>query len=118
MPQMRQSQWLAKDVQYRKNSSSPAMTKNESGLLLANCCRAKLPVGQISARRANQCPAPYAKIFRFPRRANHLYKLARLVPQGAARDRHERGTGCGGRGTVVDERRLLPHREIVWSSPP
>ena len=26
------------------------------------------------------CPAPFAKIFRFPRRANHLYKLAPSRP--------------------------------------
>ena len=40
-----------------------------------------------AARRANQfvrglclCPALFAKIFRFPRRANHLYKLAPSRP--------------------------------------
>ena len=44
------------------------------------------------------CPVPSENIFHFARRANHLYKPARLVPQeGAARDRHERGAGCDGR---------------------
>ena len=47
--------------------------------------------------RANHpfvCPAPPIKIFRFPRRANHLYKLASFPPErGAFRDRHERRAG-------------------------
>ena len=63
----------------------------------------ELPVGQItrpSGKSANQSPALPRKIFRFRRRANHLYKLARLVPRGAARDRHGRGTGRGGRGSI------------------
>src|SRR5713226_5478388 len=58
-----------------------------------------------SARRANQrfgCPAPFAKIFRFTRRANHLYKFAPSHPtRGAYHDRHGRGVGCGGRGSVL-----------------
>jgi hypothetical protein len=37
------------------------------------------------------CPVPFRKIFRFLRRANHLYKLARPAPhRGAFRDRHGR----------------------------
>ena len=44
------------------------------------------------------CPAPFAKIFRFRRRANHLYRLAHPVPtRGAFRERQERGAGCSGR---------------------
>jgi hypothetical protein len=36
------------------------------------------------------CPAPFAKIFRFPRRANHLYRFAPSHPtRGAYHDRHE-----------------------------
>ena len=47
--------------------------------------------GAESVCRANQCLGPHRKIFRFPRRANHLYKLGRLAPtRGAARDRHGR----------------------------
>jgi hypothetical protein len=47
----------------------------------------------VAARRANQrfgCPVPFAKIFRFTRRANHLYKFAPSHPtRGAYHDRHE-----------------------------
>jgi hypothetical protein len=47
-------------------------------------------------------PVPSAKIFRFTRRANHLYKFAPSHPtRGAYHDRHERGVGCGGRGSVL-----------------
>jgi hypothetical protein len=47
-------------------------------------------------------PVPFAKIFRFTRRANHLYKFAPSHPtRGAYHDRHERGVGCGGRGSVL-----------------
>jgi len=46
-----------------------------------------LPDGQIS----KSCPAHLQKIFRFPRRANQRYQLARLAPTGGAyRDRHGR----------------------------
>src|ERR1700736_2045062 len=49
----------------------------------------------VAARRANQrfgCPVPLAKIFRFTRRANHLYKFAPSHPtRGAYHDRHGRG---------------------------
>ena len=43
-----------------------------------------LPVGQITAKPVQhlpQNPAPSEKIFPFPRRANHLYKLAPSRPQ-------------------------------------
>ena len=57
------------------------------------------------ARRAHFqffCRVPFAKIFRFTRRANHLYKFAPSHPtRGAYHDRHERGVGCGGRGSVL-----------------
>jgi hypothetical protein len=47
-------------------------------------------------------PVPFAKIFRFTRRANHLYKFAPSHPtRGAYHDRHGRGVGCGGRGSVL-----------------
>jgi hypothetical protein len=38
------------------------------------------PDGQITARRANPCPAPPRKIFRFRRRANQRYQLAPSFP--------------------------------------
>jgi hypothetical protein len=47
------------------------------------------------------CPVPFPKRFPFPLDPNQIYKPRRLVPQrGAYRDRHERGAGCGGRGSV------------------
>src|ERR1700676_1134680 len=46
-------------------------------------------------------PVLVAKIFHFTRRANHLYKFAPSHPtRGAYRDRHGRGVGCGGRGSI------------------
>jgi hypothetical protein len=40
------------------------------------------------------CPVPIEKIFRFARRANHLYKPApSRLTRGAARDRHRRRDG-------------------------
>src|SRR5450755_1142299 len=65
------------------------------------------PIIRILAqpRRASlrfSCRVPFAKIFRFTRRANHLYKFAPSHPtRGAYHDRHERGVGCGGRGSVL-----------------
>ena len=60
-----------------------------------------------STRRANQsfatktCPALVQKIFRFRRRANQFYQLAPSIPgKRGVRHRHERGMGCGGRGSV------------------
>ena len=46
-------------------------------------------------------PVPLEKIFRWSRRANQRYQLAPSHPRGGAdRDRHERGMGCDGRGSV------------------
>jgi hypothetical protein len=60
-----------------------------------------LPDGQITACRANQCPAPFAKIFRFTRRANQNYKHRHPVPRrGASAIVTNVGAGCGGRGSV------------------
>ena len=39
------------------------------------------PDGQITARRANPCPAPSRKIFRLTRRANQRYQLAPSHPR-------------------------------------
>jgi hypothetical protein len=56
-------------------------------------------------------PAALSKIFRLTCRANQFYQLARLVPaRGAYRDRHERGMGCGGRGSV---RRVKVRRAVI-----
>src|SRR6202163_3288781 len=92
----------------------------------------------VTARRANQrfgCPAPFAKIFRFTRRANHLYKFAPSHPtRGAHRDRHGRGVrmrwtrqrfardGIAGRVDEACERSpsertrdVAAYGEVVWS---
>src|SRR5437867_4011021 len=61
-----------------------------------------------SARRANHfvfsemaCPAPFAKIFLFRPEANQFTDLHCPVPlEGRIARRHERGAGCGGRGSV------------------
>jgi hypothetical protein len=44
------------------------------------------------------CPVVVAKIFRFLFSPNHIYNFGHPAPsQGAFRDRHGRGAGCGGR---------------------
>src|SRR5207249_5064536 len=60
-----------------------------------------------SARRANHfvfsemaCPAPFAKIFPFRPDPNQMHIQTVPSLRGAARDRHGRGAGCGGRGSV------------------
>src|SRR6266850_1289366 len=58
------------------------------------------PTGK-SVRPLKSCPAPLAKIFRFAADPNPFTESCRPVPtRGAARDRHRRGAGCGGRGSV------------------
>src|SRR6266567_1035577 len=45
--------------------------------------------------------SPLSKIFRLTRRANQRYQLAPSFPgKRGVGDRHERGRGCGGRGSV------------------
>ena len=54
--------------------------------LLGRFCASARP-----GKSAKCCPYPIEKIFRFRRRANQFYQLARLAPtRGAARDRHGR----------------------------
>src|SRR5258708_22483463 len=55
----------------------------------------KVPDGQITSKVAGAvCPALLPKIFRFPRRANHLYRFALSRPaRGAYHDRRERWDG-------------------------
>jgi hypothetical protein len=43
------------------------------------------------------CPAPFAKYSDFPNTQITFITLSVLSHRGAARDRHRRGTGCGGR---------------------
>src|SRR6202048_70112 len=71
-------------------------------------------------------PVPFAKIFRFTRRANHLYKFAPSHPtRGAYRDRHGRGVrmrwtrqrfardGIAGRVDEACERSQASGREML-----
>ena len=71
-----------------------------------------LPDGQI----AQTCPAYQRKIFRFRRRANHLYKLARLVPtRGAYRDRHGRRARDAMDVEVLLTNGTDADDEVVWA---
>ena len=69
-----------------------------SSLAMTNESFRMRPIG-TTGKSPKVCPSLRAKIFRFPRRANQRYQLAPSHPmRGAARDRHERAVGCGGRG--------------------
>ena len=73
-----------------------------------------------SGKSLNSCPAPSRKTFRFPFDPNHLFIPAVPLLRGAARDRHERGAGCGGRGSVVARESAwasdgVAYGEVVWS---
>jgi hypothetical protein len=60
------------------------------------------------------CPSPRAKIFRFRRRANHLYRFA---PSRSARRAlaivTNVGMGCGGRGSVLRAGLLLANIPVL-----
>ena len=72
------------------------------------------PILQAKDRRENSptgkspksCRARFVKIFPFSFDPNHLHIPAVPSPRGAARDRYERGTGCGGRGDIARRARL------------
>ena len=61
-----------------------------------------------AVQRDSTCPVPNQNIFRFPRRANHLYKLApsRVPSRGVSRSSRTLGAGCGGRFGAFDEWRV------------
>jgi hypothetical protein len=72
--------------------------------------------GQITSDFQKSCQARKSKIFRFTCRANHHYKLAPSHPmRGAARDRHERAVGCGGRKCGERRTPRPADGEAVWS---
>jgi hypothetical protein len=73
----------------------------EVRLASSGCAKIKIPKA-IQADLGR--PVRLAKIFRFRRRANHSYNSPVLLLEGAFRDRHERGAGCGGRRCARDER--------------
>ena len=63
--------------------------------------RPNLPDGQITSDFQKSCQAPFVKIFCFAPDPNQFTDSHRLVPiRGAIARRHERGAGCGGRGSV------------------
>jgi hypothetical protein len=51
-------------------------------------------------QRDSTSPVLFEKIFPFPPHPNQLHIPAVPSPTGAYRDRHGRGAGCGGRGSV------------------
>jgi len=87
---VRATRWLAMTVEELRR---PQRKHNPgSGLRQIN------PTGKSLLIFRSSSQARESKIFRFTRRANHHYKLAPSHPmRGAARDRHERAVGCGGR---------------------
>src|SRR5258705_10667743 len=60
----------------------------------------KLPVGQITSDFQKSCQAPKSKIFLFSPDPNQMHIHPVPTHRGAFRERHERGKGCGGRGSV------------------
>jgi hypothetical protein len=56
------------------------------------------PSGKSAERWRFACPAPSSKIFLFPPEANQFTESRRPDPQRGVAQRHQRGTGCGGRG--------------------
>jgi hypothetical protein len=117
---------------------SPAMTKIEasascSALILRSGCLAASRrmaactlVAILRDAREERAPQdeeksdlhvqpPLQKYFR-----SLLTQITCLFPavlshRGAARDRHGRGAGCGGRKLRIDERAWLADGEVVWS---
>jgi hypothetical protein len=82
----------------RSNVKDAAPRPGHERNLLSPAC-GDLPVGRLSDRAVYP---PLQKYFASPVRANHLYKFAPSHPtRGAYHDRHERGVGCGGRGSVL-----------------
>ena len=59
--------------------------------------------------------SPLQKYFRFLLTQITCLSPAVLSHRGAARDRHGRGAGCGGREERIDERAWLADDEVVWS---
>src|SRR5258705_6117137 len=78
----------------------------------------KAPDGQITSDFQKSCQAPFAKIFLFSPEANQFTDSPRLVPTEGRCARHQRGAGCGGRGSARDERGLLRTAKSCGSDAP
>src|SRR5204863_1171444 len=74
----------------------------------------KVPDGQITSDFQKSCQAPFAKIFLFSPDPNQFTDSHCPVPTEGRCARHQRGAGCGGRGSARDERGLLAYGEVVW----
>jgi hypothetical protein len=73
------------------------------GLRLANTAARFVETDQSdcpTGKSIKSCPAPFAKIFSFAPDPNQMHIQDVLSHRGAYRDRHGRGAGCGGRGSV------------------
>jgi hypothetical protein len=73
--------------------------------------------GLVTGKSPTQCPAPFAKIFRFTFHPNHLYIPRHPGPhKGAFRDRHERWVRDAMDASDVKRRMTLrADGEAVWS---
>jgi hypothetical protein len=84
------------DVRFGSSATGPDQWKVRPCQL---CCRGILPTAEI-------CPSPCDKLarranFGFSETPNQLLNSGHPVPaRGAVARRHERGMGCGGRGSV------------------
>jgi hypothetical protein len=73
------------------------------------------PSGNFHARTENLSSPASKNISLFPKPKSDV-SMTRPVPaRGAFRDRHERGTGCGGRGSIERRTMLAADGEVVWS---
>src|ERR1700722_13432395 len=77
------------------------------------------PTRQITELADRGCVQPLLqKYFRSLLKQITCLSPAVLSHRGAARDRHGRGAGCGGRKLRIDERAWLADGEVVWAFRP
>ena len=77
---------------------------------LAGCLPGK------SLNKVTWLSSPFWKnILIFRRRKSVLYLALSRPTRGAARDRHGRGAGCGGRGRCCRREHRPADGEVVWS---
>jgi hypothetical protein len=102
--------------QQARNESARRM----SPVFLGRARSAALPDGQISEFAVQPLSQKYSCFV-----LTQITSISTTVPtQGAYRDRHGRGAGCGGRGSVRRDRlsrgrmMLVADGEVVWSCRP
>jgi hypothetical protein len=105
---------LSRDIRHCEERSDEAIHYNRwlgCGLLrvarndgFPSCAGCDFPESDQSdcptGKSANSCPAPLAKIFSFTPDPNQFTESHRPVPQRGVAQRHQRGAGCGGRGSA------------------